>query len=114
MTMNAGGFGYDPEAIYQDADIEMWELQSAAHEAEAMQRKSEKLKAAGDLMAAAEACPHGWGYPLNSPAAADNADPREGEKGERCHHCNSVVSDVQDLHSEVLHPCEPDWRPTKG
>ena len=28
------GFGFDPEATIQDADIEMVELQQAAHEAE--------------------------------------------------------------------------------
>lgn len=98
--------------FYGDGDIEMAELRAAGAQCSRQLRQSERLKQAGDLSAAADACPHGWGYPLKSLAAANEHDPREGETGVRCKHCNSVVSGFPWESREpvtVLHPCEPRW-----
>ena len=102
---------YDPEAIYQDADIETWELQRAASEGSARERQSKKLRAAGDLKAAAEVCPHSSGYGLGGDAARHAADPRAGEDGDRCSECNSVVDDLCSPYGpQVIHPCESRWQ----
>ena len=82
-------FGFDPEAIYQDADIEQAELEAAGNEYARRARKSAAAREAGDLDAAAAACPHGHGYPLDSPAARHENDPGAGEAGYRCLECGS-------------------------
>jgi len=101
---------YDPEAIIQDGDIEMWELRQAANEGAARKRRSKKLRDDGDLNAAASACPHWAGYGLRGDAARHKSDPRAGEDGDRCSDCNSVVDDLCNCYgAKVIHPCEPKW-----
>jgi hypothetical protein len=109
--MSNFGFGYDPELPrgFQEADFEQYELEQAGREYSARARASEKARAQGDLQKAAELCPHGGGYPLDSLAAKNSNDPRAGEKGDRCCDCGSVVSEVCNPEAEILVPC--DWRP---
>lgn len=42
MLLEAGSNSYDPEAIYQDADLEMMELQQAANHNARLEREQEK------------------------------------------------------------------------
>lgn len=89
-------FGYDPDAIYQDADIEMMELREEARDYEARMRRVAKLAAAGQKAEAAMACPHdGSGWPTNSPAAANppHPDPEAGNPGFRCSGCGSWLTE---------------------
>lgn len=74
---------------------------------------SRKRKAAiemfkhGNLLAAANMCTHGWGYPLDSKAAEHENDPRSGQPGFRCMHCGSALnSNPFDGHASVVAPCE--------
>lgn len=105
-------FDMEQEALEQerrDADIEMAELYAAGREASRRRSRSERLFAAGRLMEAAEACPHGGGYPLDSIAARNAGDPRAGQSGVRCDSCGSVLSGFRwDGPVTVVHPC--DWR----
>tara|TARA_R110000824_G_scaffold219564_2_gene406509 strand:- start:4946 stop:5263 length:318 start_codon:yes stop_codon:yes gene_type:complete len=100
---------YDPEAIYQDADIEMYELARSARELDARHRKADILRSVGELQESALMCPHSWGYTLDSSAAKNAGDPRQGEAGERCHYCNSVVDELCISNPAVLYACEPVW-----
>jgi hypothetical protein len=101
------GFSYDPEAIIQEADIEMAHLEAQGRAYAAKQESSKKALRAGDLMLAAQRCPHGGGYPLDSLAAKNNNDPRQGEQGVRCTDCGSVVSGFPwDGDVEIMHACE--------
>ena len=86
----------------------MWEFERAAREADARLRKMKKLRAAGELMKAALMCPHGHWYSLDGDAANTEGDPRYGEGGERCLHCNSVVTDTSE-NPGIIHACEPTW-----
>ena len=98
-------------SFYSDGDIETWELRAVAGERDAMRRESRQLEAAGDLEAAARACPHGGGYGLRGLAAERAGDPRAGEAGERCHDCNSVVDDLMNGdRAAILHACEARWK----
>jgi len=104
---------HDPEAIEAerlDADRELAELEAAGREAGRKLRRADRLRAEGRLAEAAEACPHGGGYPLRSIAARTSNDPRFGEDGVRCSDCFSVLSafpfDDEDV--RVLYPCEPE------
>jgi hypothetical protein len=76
-----------------EADMLMAEYEAEGRRAAAAGRRSRALAAAGDLEAAAAACPHGGGYPLASPAAEHEGDPRKGEDGFRCWDCGSVLSE---------------------
>lgn len=79
----------DPEAIIQDADIEAAEFEAAAADHVRSLRAMRRARAAGDLARAARLCPHGWGYPTDSPAAVNSSDPRAGTLGYRCLNCGS-------------------------
>lgn len=105
------GLGWDPEAPagFQDGDFEMRELEEAGARASAKVRIMRKLRAAGHLLAAADMCPHGWCYQLDSPAAEEANDPRAGESGYRCKECGSVLTDIFVEGAPILHPC--DWMP---
>lgn len=120
-VMGDSGFGYDPEAIYQEADIEAAEFEREARYAEAQRLKAVKLRAAGKLIEASELCPHGAQYTLSGKAAEWAGDPRHGEAGERCRECNSVLSEYRfgdpdpgPWPQDVLHPCEPAWDEERG
>lgn len=100
--------------FYGDGDYEQAALEAAGRECSRRLRESSKHLEAGDLMAAAKACPHAGGYPLKSLAARNASDPREGEPGIRCHDCNSVVDSYPwDVNGPdnvgIIHPCEPRW-----
>lgn len=97
---------YDPEAIYQDADIEQAEFERQGYEFAAREHRSQKLREAGDLTAAADACPHGSGYPLHSLAAEHESDPGAGEDGYRCTGCGSRLDKAPWDGGTVLIPCE--------
>jgi hypothetical protein len=99
----------DPEATYQDADIEQAELEAAGREVSRGHKRMMALRQSSP-MAAARACKHGWGYPTDSPAAENSKDPRAGQKGERCLNCGSwwagrvSFRDMRDTDPTV--PCE--------
>jgi hypothetical protein len=99
---------YDEElpAGFQDADLlqAQYEAEGAAYAAR--QRESDRLRASGDVDAAARKCPHGSGYPLASPAATHSDDPFAGEEGVRCTECGSRLSDFAWDGGTVLVPCE--------
>jgi hypothetical protein len=100
---------YDEElpAGFQDADFEQRAFEEESARYAAKQRKSEKLRAEGNLADAAKACPHGGGYPLDSPAAGHVNDPNVGEKGWRCSDCGSRLSkEPWDRDFTILVPCE--------
>lgn len=82
-------FGYDPEAIYQDADIEQAELEQAGNEYARRVKRMKEARERGEYDVAASACPHGSGYPLDSLAATNSGDPNAGEPGYRCTECGS-------------------------
>jgi hypothetical protein len=81
-------FGYDEEAVIQDADIEMAELVEGG--IIYYQRLQASKKAAGEERV--RLCPHGGGYILDSLAAEREGDPRAGEEGYRCSDCRGVLS----------------------
>jgi hypothetical protein len=97
---------WDAEAIEAerfDADCEMAELQAQGREFGRARKTMLRLRAAGKLAEAAQACPHGAGYPLNSPAATNSSDPRAGQAGFRCVDCGSVLTGWA---GRVIHPCD--------
>lgn len=56
MTYTGGNpFGYDPEAVYQDADIEQWEWEQEAREMEAREMEAERRAAERRAIEAAKA-----------------------------------------------------------
>jgi Rieske Fe-S protein len=86
-----GGW-FDDEAIQQerwDADLEQAQFEAEGNEFWRRIQRMKKLYEEGDLAAAAATCPHGGGYPLDSPAAGYADDPNEGEQGFRCCDCGS-------------------------
>ena len=104
----SGGW-FDEEAIAEErfaADLEMAAFEEEGRRYAAAGRKAKLLYFAGDLAGAAKACPHGGGYPLDSPAAVNNGDPFAGEAGVRCHDCGSRLSDFAWDGGTVLVPCE--------
>lgn len=99
-------YWFDAEAIASermDADIEQADLEAAGREYGRSRKRMVRLRAAGDLAGAARACMHGGGYPLNSPAALNMADPRAGQQGFRCNDCGSVTTEYR---GAVLIPCD--------
>jgi hypothetical protein len=109
----------EPDDIfYRQADYDQAAMEAEGRADSRARRRSEQLAAAGDLAAAARACPHGGGYPLASPAARNARDPRAGESGFRCDDCGSVLDLDPFWHPDecaVVHPCET-WsaRPAGG
>lgn len=105
--------------MYDDADgfdieREHADHMQAAYEAEgrAYARAQSRMRAAlaRDARAdAADLCRHGGGYPLSSPAAHAERDPRAGQDGVRCADCGSVLSafPFDDPDYTVLVACEP-------
>ena len=97
------------EAERWEADQQQAELEAAGNRHWRRIKKMRALRAAGKLAEAAEMCPHGHGYPLNSLAAEHNNDPRKGEAGVRCHECGSVLTEWSPAlggNGVVLYPCE--------
>lgn len=97
------------EALEQerfDADLEQASYEAQGRAYGAAKRKSETLMAAGDKAGAAAACPHGGGYPLDSPAASHSNDPYAGESGYRCCDCGSRMSASPWDGGTVTAPCE--------
>ena len=77
-----------------DADIEQAQLEAEGNAFALRLRQSERLRAEGNLVAAAGKCPHGGGFPLDSLAASEGTtgfgvDPNAGEEGWRCCDCGS-------------------------
>lgn len=100
-----GPDGWDMEREQADFDQADMEAQGRAHGKKV--KRFQVLKAEGKLQEAAEACPHSGGYPLDSLAARNAGDPREGQSGIRCSDCQSVVSCFPwSGEPEVIHPCE--------
>jgi hypothetical protein len=101
-------FGYDPElpAGFQDADFEQRAFEEESRVFVANLRRSEKLRASGKLAEAADACPHGGGFPLDSLAARNDNDPNAGEDGYRCRDCGSRLSASPWDGGYVTVPCE--------
>ena len=118
------GDGYDWDR--EEADYQQAEAEAAGREYSRGVRRMKALRAAGKLAEAAEACPHGGGYPLASIAASEGTtsagvDPRAGQAGVRCSDCGSVLSDwplrlrpllsysdpqIPDAEAVVWYPCE--------
>lgn len=103
----------DPWAEIEAMEDERFEadLLQAQYEAEGREhgrreRLMRKLYAEGKLAEAAEACPHGGGYPLDSEAAANEHDPFVGEAGVRCTTCGSRLTAFSWDHGKVLFPME--------
>lgn len=99
----------DDEAIEQerwDSDMEQAQFEAEGNRLAALKAKSDKALAEGDKEAAANLCPHGGGYPLDSPAAHNNDDPNAGEDGVRCYDCGSRLSAFVWDGGKVLIPCE--------
>lgn len=86
------------------ADYEQAELEAQGRDHSRRMKKVDALHGT-DPAAAAAACNHGWGYPLDSLAARDDDDPRAGEEGHRCLNCGSVISEFG-RSAAVLIPCE--------
>ncbi len=102
-----GGW-FDSEALADErfgADMEMASLEAEGNRLYARSQKSKALRAT-DPAAAAEMCPHGGGYPLNSLAAEHSSDPNAGEDGWRCSDCGSRLSEAKWDGGKVLVPCE--------
>lgn len=107
-----GGW-FDTEAIEAerfDADMEMARFEEEGARYAARSRRSAALRAAGDLEGAAEACPHGSGYPLNSLAAEHSADPYSGCGGWRCSECGSRLTASTWDGGDVQIACEIEGR----
>jgi hypothetical protein len=95
--------------FYRQADYDQATMEAESRDYGRARRRSEQLAAAGDLAAAARACPHSAGYPITSPAAHNDHDPRAGEAGHRCTDCGSVLDLDPFWHPDeftVIHPCE--------
>ena len=106
--MSEGGW-FDQEAIDAerfDADIEMAEFEAVARRHARRGVKMRTLRAAGKFAEAAAVCPHGGGYPLDSPAATNAKDPHAGEKGWRCSDCGSRLEKDPWEGGRVTVPCE--------
>lgn len=100
---------FDQEAIDSErfeADMEMADLEATGRRMANRARKMRAHRAAGRLAEAAAVCPHGSGYPLNSPAATNNKDPNAGEKGYRCTECGSRLDGDPWRGARVTVPCE--------
>ena len=99
---------YDEElpAGFQDADFDQREMEEEGNRIAAKSRQSRALREAGNLVAAANTCPHGGGYPLASPAAEHENDPNAGEEGVRCSDCGSRLSAFAWDGGTVVVPCE--------
>lgn len=90
-----------------DADWEMYELEQTGNYLSRLKRKMLAAYDAGNLKLAAQNCLHGWTYPLNSPAAEYEGDPRLGQKGNRCCTCGSAILGGQyEGFVEIISPCE--------
>jgi hypothetical protein len=88
------------------ADMEQHMLEAEGRDFGRAMKRARMYVAVGKLAEAAEACPHGWGYPLNSEAALNLHDPSASQEGWRCLHCGSRLdSDVCD-NPTVTVPCE--------
>lgn len=101
----------------RDADILQAELEAAGNRAGRAYRRMAKLYLADLIEQAADACPHGWVYPLDSVAASEVDDPRRGERGFRCIECGSALgSDPMEGPAVVVVPCElrPHFLTAKG
>jgi hypothetical protein len=102
-------YGYEMEAIEQerfDADMLQAQYEAEGREFGRKQKLSERLRAEGKLVEAAEACPHSGGYPLASLAAEHANDPHVGEDGYRCCDCGSRMSASPWDGATVTVPCE--------
>lgn len=102
-------YGYEMEAIEDErraADMEMAQFEAEGARFWSKVEKMRELRAAGDFAAAAAMCPHGGGYPLDSPAAKNEADPFAGEEGVRCSDCGSRLSAFDWDGGVVTVPCE--------
>ena len=103
---------YEPDDFfYGDVDIEQAELKVAGREAFSRNKRMKTLRAAGRLDEAADICPHGGGFPLDSIAASEGTtgfgiDPFAGEEGYRCIDCGSRLSGPPWEHPTILVPCE--------
>jgi hypothetical protein len=111
MQNNPNGgnmFGYDEElpAGFQDADFEQRDFEEQSARFASRERNSAKLRAEGNLPAAAKACPHGWGWPLDSLAAEHENDPNAGEDGWRCGDCGSRLDRSAFDNGMLVVPCE--------
>ena len=105
---------YEDEAIDSDrldADTLLSELQAAGRNADQKYRRMEWLRDIDlDPEGAAEICPHGWIYPLDSRAAVEMRDPSAGQPGVRCQHCGSIIDrPPYEGPVTVLYPCQ--WIP---
>ncbi len=103
-----GGW-FDSEALESerfDADREMASLERQGIRAAAAAKRSAAFRSAGELVKAADACRHGWGYGTPGLAADHAGDPRAKERGFRCHNCGSFLSASPWDGGRVLYPCE--------
>lgn len=99
----------DIEAIEQerfDADMLQAQYEAEGNAYALRQHQSELLRREGNYEAAARKCPHGGGYPLDSPAAENENDPNSGEEGVRCYDCGSRLSTWAWAGGVVVVPCE--------
>jgi formate dehydrogenase maturation protein FdhE len=97
------------EAIYYerlDVDRQQAEFEAEGNRFWSQVKHMKALREQGRLDEAAEMCPHGGGYPLDSLAAKHENDPRQGEKGIRCSDCRSVLTAWPYEGGTVVHPCE--------
>jgi hypothetical protein len=104
-----GGW-FDSEAIEaerMDADIEMAELEARGNSIYRRMKRAKALFVAGDIAAAARACPHQGGYPLRSQAAQNSGDPAFGVSDwVRCNDCGSVLTSFPwNGAATVVEPC---------
>src|SRR5512146_2299805 len=106
-----GGW-FDQEAIEQerlDADMLQAQYESEGMEFGRRLRKAQQLFEQGKFAEAAEWCPHGGGYPLNSPAAENDGDPMAGTDPDawRRMDCGSRMKGHDPLvDMTVIVPCE--------
>jgi hypothetical protein len=103
-----GGW-FDDEAIEQerfDADVLQAQYEAEGNEYARRERRMKRLRAEARWAEAAQACPHGGGFPLDSPAAQHDADPSAGESGWRCWGCGSRLNVSPWDGGHVVAPCE--------
>jgi hypothetical protein len=111
--VSGGPFDEDVPTGLRDADLEMAALEDAGRRFSRSAKRSRVLFAAGRIAEAAQACPHGGGYLLNSLAAVRENDPRQGQAGVRCDGCGSALSCWPwDGTPDVIAPCE--FRPPRA
>lgn len=89
---------YDPEVVYQDADIEQAQYEMEGNALARRQRHVETLKRAGADAEATEICAHGYVGKLDGLCSKD--DPRYGEEGFRCYDCGAVIDEID---GQVIH-----------